>query len=238
MNMGFGTSNGTVLAAVNGQNDSQFKTVNNLLSLQDNHVEEFFQYHGEQFLTTIEQMMEDVTERVVSQMLAKLSFTPNGSGGMTINPDCLREYERITQENIELDIQRVLQSAINTEVVNQRKLAKQQYLESQGFGNGNGGGNMGGGQMNGQMNGGMNNAVQPTAGMAMAGVMGNQQQYQQGQQALNNGSGYPIPPNGTDGYGRPYWIDAQGQMSYEPPQSGLHLGSAIQKGAAWAKWLM
>jgi hypothetical protein len=27
-------------------------------------------------------------------------------------------------------------------------------------------------------------------------------------------------------------------MSYEPPQSGLHLGAAIQKGAAWAKWLM
>ena len=84
----------------------------------------------------------------------------------------------------------------------------------------------------------MNNAAQPTAGMAMAGVTGNQQQYQQGQQALNNGSGYPVPPSGSDGYGRPYWIDANGQMSYEPPQSGLHLGSAIQKGAAWAKWLM
>jgi len=56
---------------------------------------------------------------------------------------------------------------------------------------------------------------------------------------MNNGSGYPIPPSGNDGYGRPYWIDPQtGQMSYEPPSSGLHLGSAIQKGAAWAKWLM
>ena len=31
---------------------------------------------------------------------------------------------------------------------------------------------------------------------------------------------------------------AQGQMSYEPPSSGLGLGGAIQKGAAWAKWLM
>ena len=73
----------------------------------------------------------------------------------------------------------------------------------------------------------------------MAGAMGQQQQYQQGQQAMNNGSGYPIPPSGNDGYGRPFWIDPQnGQMSYEPPQSGLHLGSAIQKGAAWAKWLM
>lgn len=233
--MVFGTSNGTLLNAVNGQNDSQFKTVNNLLSLQDNHVEEFFQYHGEQFLTTIEKMMEDVTERVVSQMLAKLSFSTNNAGGMVINPDCLREYERITQENIELDIQRVLQSAINTEVVNQRKMAKQQYLESQGFGGG--GGNANGG-MNAQMGGGMNSGVQPTAGMAMAGVMGNQQQYQQGQAAMNNGTGYPVPPSGTDGYGRSYWIDAQGQMSYEPPQSGLHLGSAIQKGAAWAKWLM
>ena len=221
--MGFlGTSNGAVMGAVNAQNDQQFKNVNNLLSLQDNHVEEFFQYHGEQFLTTFEKMMEDVVERVVSQMLAKLAFSQNGNI-ISVNPDAMREYERITQENIELDIQKVLQSAINTEVVNQRKLAKQQYLESQGFGGGSGAGM---------------NPVAPSAGMAMAGVMGNQQQYQQGQQAFNNGSGYPIPPSGTDGYGRPYWIDAQGQMSYEPPQSGLHLGSAIQKGAAWAKWLM
>ena len=75
--MVFGTSNGTVLNAVQAQSDTQFKTVNNLLSLQDNHVEEFFQYHGEMFLTTLEKMMEDVTERVVSQMLAKLSFTNN-----------------------------------------------------------------------------------------------------------------------------------------------------------------
>ena len=216
-----GTSNGTIMGAVNAQSDTNFKNVNNLLSLQENHVEEFFQYHGEQFLTAIEKLMEDVTERVVSQMLAKLSFTSSGNN-ITINPDAMREYERITQENIDLDIQRVLQSAINSEVINQRKMAKQQYLESQGFG---GGGGM--------------NAAQPTAGMAMAGAMGQQQQYQQGQQALNNGSGYPVPPSGNDGYGRPFWIDPQnGQMSYEPPQSGLHLGSAIQKGAAWAKWLM
>ena len=223
----FGTSNGAVMGAVTAQNDQQFKNVNNLLSLQDNHVEEFFQYHGEQFLTTVEQMMEDTVERVVSQMLAKLSFSQNGNI-ISVNADCLREYERITQENIELDIQKVLNAAINTEVVNQRKLAKQQYLESQGFGGG-----QTGGQMNGQMG-----MQQPTAGMAIAGITGNQQQYQQMQNGMNNGSGYPIPPSGTDGYGRPYWIDAQGQMSYEPPQSGLHLGSAIQKGAAWAKWLM
>ena len=212
-----GTSNKTVLGAVQAQSDSQFKTVNNLLSLQENHVEEFFQYHGEQFLTALEKLMEDVVERVVSQMLAKLSFDSSGSN-LTINRDALREYERITQENIDLDIQKLLQSAINTEVVMQRKMAKQQYLESQGF--------SGGGMQ------------QPSAGMALANATGNNQQYQQMQSAVGNGSGYPVPPNGTDGYGRPYWIDAQGQMSYEPPQSGLHLGAAIQKGAAWAKWLM
>ena len=214
----FGTSNGTVLGAVQASNDTQFKSMNNLLSLQDNHVEEFFQYHGELFLTALEQLMEDVIERVMSQMLAKLSFTTN-STGMVINPDAMREFERITQENIDLDIQKLLNAAINTEVVNQRKMAKAQYLESQGFG------------------GGMNN-MQPSATQAFANVTGNTQQYNQVNSAMNNGSGYPIPPSGTDGYGRPYWIDQQGQMSYEPPQAGLGLGSAIQKGAAWAKWLM
>ena len=64
----FGTSNGAVMGAVNAQNDTTFKNVNNLLSLQENHVEEFFQYHGEQFLTTIEQMMEDVTERLLKRI--------------------------------------------------------------------------------------------------------------------------------------------------------------------------
>ncbi len=209
-----GTSNGTVMNAVQQQGDQQFKSMNNLLSLQDNHVEEFFQYHGEHFLTALEKLMEDVIERVVSQMLAKLAFTMTGSN-IVINADAMREFEKITQENIDLDIQKLLQTAVNTEVVNQRKMAKQQYLESQGFGGG-----------------------QPTAGMAVAGLTGNTQQYQQMQGAMNNGTGYPVPPSGTDGYGRPYWIDAQGQMSYEPPQTGLGLGSAIQKGAAWAKWLM
>lgn len=209
-----GTSNGTVMNAVQQQSDQQFKSMNNLLSLQDNHVEEFFQYHGEHFLTALEKLMEDVIERVVSQMLAKLAFTMTGSN-IVINADAMREFEKITQENIDLDIQKLLQTAVNTEVVNQRKMAKQQYLESQGFG---------GGQL--------------TAGMAVAGLTGQTQQYNQMQGAMNNGTGYPVPPNGTDGYGRPYWIDAQGQMSYEPPQAGLGLGSAIQKGAAWAKWLM
>ena len=212
-----GTSNGTVMNAVQQQGEQQFKSMNNLLSLQDNHVEEFFQYHGEHFLVALEKLMEDVIERVVSQMLAKLSFT-NSGGAITLNAECLREYERITQENIDLDIQKILAAALNSEVINQRKLAKQQYLESQGFGGSNTG--------------------TPTAGAALAGITGNMQQYQQMQGAMNNGTGYPIPPNGTDGYGRPYWIDAQGQMSYEPPKSGLGLGNAIQKGAAWAKWLM
>ena len=215
--MGFlGTSNGTVMNAVQAQGDQQFKNVNNLLSLQDNHVEEFFQYHGKEFLSALEQLMEDVVSRVVSQLLSKLSFTTSGSN-MNINTDTLQEFNKISQEKIELDLNTLLQSAINTEVVNQRKLAKQQYLESQGFGSG---------------------MQSPTAGMAVAGLTGQTQQYQQMQGAVGNGSGYPVPPNGTDGYGRPYWIDAQGQMSYEPPSSGIHLGSAIQKGAAWAKWLM
>ena len=216
--MPLGTSNKTVLNAVQAQNDQQFKNVNNLLSLQDNHVEEFFQYHGEKFLQAFEKMMEDVVQRVVSQMLSSLAFTTDSTtGGLKIHPDAMREFEKITQENIELDIQQILAVALNTEVINQRKLAKQQYLESQGF-SGSGG---------------------PSAGMAIAGITGQTQQYQQMHGAMNNGSGYPIPPSGTDGYGRPYWIDPNnGQMSYEPPSSGLHLGSAIQKGAAWAKWLM
>ena len=63
-----------VINAINSQGDTTFKTVNNLLSLQENHVEEFFQYHGEAFLTAMEKLMEDVIERVVSQMLGKLAF--------------------------------------------------------------------------------------------------------------------------------------------------------------------
>ncbi|UVF62563.1 hypothetical protein QKV95_gp086 [Poseidoniales virus YSH_150918] len=206
-----GTSNSTVLGAVQAQNDQNFKTVNNLLSLQDNHVEEFLNYHGEAFLSSLEKLMEDVVERVVSKMLNQLSFTTDSTTGtMKVHPDAMREFERITQENIDLDIKNILAVSLNQEVINQRKMAKQQYLESQGFSGGN-----------------INN------------MHGANNMYAQGQMAMNNGSGYPIPPAGTDNYGRPYWIDSQtGQMSYEPPNSGLGLGSAIQKGAAWAKWLM
>lgn len=223
--MVFGPNNKDIVGAISASQDTQFKTVNNLLSLQDNHVEEFFQYHGLRFLTTFEKLMEDVMERVVSQMLSKLEFVQDSTTGkIAVHPDCLREYERITQENIQLDINAIVNSAIDSEVVMQRKMAKQQYLEAQGFSS-----NMGGGMP----------MQQPTAGMAIAGITGQTQQYQQMQGAMNNGSGYPIPPSGTDGYGRPYWIDPKtGQTSYEPPSSGLHLGSAIQKGAAWAKWLM
>ena len=51
--MVFGTSNKAVMGAVQASNDTQFKSMNNLLSLQDNHVEEFFQYHGEHFKKTL-----------------------------------------------------------------------------------------------------------------------------------------------------------------------------------------
>jgi hypothetical protein len=212
----FGTSNGAVMGAVQAQNDTQFKTVNNLLSLQDNHVEEFFQYHGEQFLSSLEQLMEDVIDRCVSRMLTKLEFRQDSTtGNMKVSSDSLREYEQITQENIDLDMNSILNSAINSEIINQRKMAKQQYLESQGF----------------------SGASNPAQGMP-------QQPIQQGAYgatglAVNNGSGYPIPPSGQDNYGRPYWIDpSTGQMSYEPPQSGLHLAQKAQKLAAWGKWLM
>jgi hypothetical protein len=215
-----GTSNGSVMNAVNAQSDQQFKNVSNLLSLQENHVEEFFQYHGKEFLTAMEKLIEDVVERAVSQMLTKLVFVQDStSGNMKLQSGSLAEFEKITQENIELDLTKLLDSAINTEVINQRKMAKQQYLESQGFSSPQGGQQVG-------------------VGLAVAGLTGQTQQFQQMQNATNNGSGYPIPPNGTDGYGRPYWIDAHGNMSLEPPSSGLGLGGAIQKGAAWAKWLM
>lgn len=210
-------SNRNLTQAMTTQNDSTFKTVNNLLSLQDNHVEEFLQYHGEAFLQALEKLMEDVTERVVSQMLTKLAFIQE-AGNIKVNADSLREYERITQENIDLDIQKILSAALNAEVINQRKMAKQQYVESQGFGSPTG----------------MQGVQQAQGQYGQA-----QQAYGQGIAATQNGSGYPIPPSGQDGYGRPYWIDPQsGQMSYEPPTAGLGLASAVQKGAAWAKWLM
>ena len=220
----FGTSNRNVFNAVQDGQQQNFKTVNNLLTLQDNHVEEFFQYHGEAFLGALEKLMEDVTERVVSQMLSKLEFVTNSaSGTLTLQTDALRDYERITQENIDLDLQMILAAALNDEVIMQRKLAKQQYLESQGFAAGSSAAPQ---QMQQQM--GQQMGQQPMGQQPMGQPIG----------GMANNSGYPVPPAGTDNYGNPYWVDqATGQMTYSPPTSGLHLGQGIAKAAAWAKWL-
>ena len=214
--MAFGTSNSAIMREMQTNQDSTFKTVNNLLTLQENHVEEFFEYHGNSFLPAFEKLIEDVVERVVSQMLGKLEFVHDStSGHIKVQADCLREFDRITQENIDLDIQGILVAALNDEVIMQRKLAKQQYLESQGF----------------------------AAGSSAAPQQMQQPQMQQqpmGQPigGMANNTGYPVPPAGTDNYGNPYWVDqATGQMTYSPPTSGLHLGQGIAKAAAWAKWL-
>jgi hypothetical protein len=147
-------------------------------------------------------------------MLAKLEFTPTSSGSLVLQSDALRDYERITQENIQLDIQLILASALNDEVIMQRKLAKQQYLESQGFGSGS------------------------PAPQQMQQPQMQQQPMGQPIGGMANNSGYPVPPAGTDNYGNPYWVDqGTGQMTYSPPTGGLHLGQGISKVAAWAKWL-
>ena len=228
----FGTSNGALATQIQQNSSTTFKSMNNLLTLQDNHVEEFFQYHGEAFLTTFEKLLEDVVERVMSQMLAKLELSIDSTQGKAvIEKNCLNEYNRITQENIELDIQRILAAALNTEVILQRQMAKQQYLESQGFSADSGS----------QVGGGMATAGMTAGGVAIQGKpMTGQlnQNVAMGQQAMNNGSGYPIPPSGYDNMNNPYWIDpATGQATYSPPNSGLGLGKLVQKGAAWAKWL-
>jgi len=209
--------NRAIINSMQQQGDTQFKNMNNLLSLQDNHVEEFFQYHGESFIRALERLMEDVTKRVVSEMLNKIELKQEGQK-LSMTADAKRDLDTITQEKIDLDIQTILASALNSEVINQRKMAKQQYLESQGFGN-----------------------PQGTQGVQQAqGAYGQaQQMYGQGYNAMQNGSGYPVAPSGTDGYGRPYWIDPNnGQMSYEPPTGGLHLAEKAQKLAAWGKWLI
>tara|TARA_R110002020_G_scaffold342195_1_gene556714 strand:+ start:152 stop:838 length:687 start_codon:yes stop_codon:yes gene_type:complete len=226
----WGTSNNALAKQMTANNQEQFKSMNNLLTLQENHVEEFFYYHGEAFLTSFEKLFEDVIERVVSKMLVKLKFVQNTTGELEVHPDALREYESITAENIQLDLQTLLATAINSEVVMQRKMAKEQYLASQGF-------NIGAGQQpQGQLTAPQGASPANIQGAPAMGGM-NQQMMQQ-QMAMNNGSGYPIPPSGYDQYNNPYWVDpATGQMTYTPPQSGLGLGGAISKGIAWAKWL-
>ncbi len=235
----FGTSNGTLATQIGAQQQTQFKAMNNLLTLQENHVEDFFQYHGESFLRSLEKLIEDTVQRAVSQMLVKLEFSQSSSGNLSITPDALTEFTKITQENIDLDIQQLLASAVNSEVVMQRRMAKQQYLEAQGFSSPqqpqpqtNTMGAMGNmGAMNPQ---GLNpNQIQ---GGNMSTNFNNTLNQQQ--MAMNNGSGYPIPPSGYDNMNNPYWIDPQtGQPTYTPPQSGLGLAQGLGKAVAWAKWL-
>ena len=224
----------TLNTALQGQQTNTFKAVNNLLTLQDNHVEEFLQFHGYEFFLGIEKFLEDIVERVMSEMLSKLEFNvDNTSGTMKLNEYCLKEYERITQENIELDIQAILAASLNMEVVNQRRLAKNSYLESQGFNPQSPASPAGQGMPanNGMMQG------QQIQGQPMGGQINQQMAMQQ-----NNQSGYPVPPAGYDNYGNPYWLDPNtGQVSYTAPSSGLGIGRAamqgIGKAAAWAKWL-
>jgi len=131
----FGTSNSSLSTQIQGQQQTNFKAMNNLLTLQENHVEDFFQYHGEAFLGALEKLIEDVVTRSVSQMLTKLEFNQSSSGNLTIAPEALTEFTSITQENIDLDLANLLATAINSEVVMQRRMAKQQYLMAVGMNN-------------------------------------------------------------------------------------------------------
>ena len=227
-----GTSNGALASQMNQHNTHNFKAMNNLLTLQDNHVEEFLLYHGEAFFSAYEKLLEDVIERVMSKMLTKLHFKLDAAqGDIVLEKICLSEYERITEENIQLDIQQILGASINQEVVYQRQMAKSQYLEAQGFGDG--GAPAGQGM---PANQGITQVPNNIAGQPATGAMN--QNMAMGQAAMTNQSGYPVPPAGYDNYNNPYWIDPQtGQASYTPPSAGLGLGKRIQKGAAWAKWL-
>jgi hypothetical protein len=216
--------NSTLNSALADSQNQSFKSMNNLLTLQENHVEEFFQYHGPEFMKALEKLMEDVVQRVVSDMLSNLEFVMNPTTNhITLQEKCLSDYQKITQENIDLDISTLLATAVNSEVIHQRKMAKQQYLESQGFSP----------QTTGQ---GQNYTVAQGVGMGAAsgGMAGGVMGINQGMQ-----SGYPIPPNGYDQMNNPYWIDPNtGQMSYTPPQGGIGLGQKMAKAAAWAKWLV
>tara|TARA_R110000824_G_scaffold35603_2_gene111379 strand:- start:5320 stop:5988 length:669 start_codon:yes stop_codon:yes gene_type:complete len=220
----WGTSNRNLMTSMNNNQQSNFKMMNNLLTLQENHVEDFFQYHGEAFLGSFEKLIEDVTTRVVCSMLSKLAFIPSSNGNLSISPDALTEFQGITNENIQLDIQNLLANALNSEVIMQRRMAKQQYLEAQGFSSSSEGMSM--------------PANTPTNIQGAPAMGGMNQQMMMQQQAMNNQSGYPIPPQGYDSYNNPYWVDQQtGQMTYTPPQSGLGIASGIGKAVAWAKWL-
>ena len=236
----FGTSNGQIVNQINDSQNAQFKAVNNLLTLQENHVEEFFEYHGVQFLTAFEQLIEDVVERVVSQQLKNLKFNTASTGEIVLHAESEAAYNNVSDATLQLDIQNLLAAAVNTEVILQRRMAKQQYLESKGFSAGAAA----------PMQPSMGQPAMGQPGMAPSNIQGNaafggvNNQLAMQQQAFNpmNQSGYPIPPAGYDQMNNPYWIDpATGQPTYTPPQSGLGLGSALVQGAskaaAWAKWL-
>ena len=213
----------TLNNALANSQQQNFKTVNNLLTLQENHVEEFFQYHGEEFMQAFEKLMEDTIKRTVSEMLSQLEFSlDTGNGSIKLIDKCLLNYQRVTQENIDLDIQSLLNTAVNSEVIMQRKMAKQQYLESQGFN---------------PATSGQNSQVTVQQGVGMGAAQGG---YGGAAMGINQGlqSGYPIPPNGYDQMNNPYWLDPNtGQITYSPPSSGLGLGNKLVKAASWAKWL-
>ena len=199
----------TLNNALANSQQQNFKTVNNLLTLQENHVEEFFQYHGEEFMQAFEKLMEDTIKRTVSEMLSQLEFSlDTGNGSIKLIDKCLLNYQRVTQENIDLDIQSLLNTAVNSEVIMQRKMAKQQYLESQGFN---------------PATSGQNSQVTVQQGVGMGAAQGG---YGGAAMGINQGlqSGYPIPPNGYDQMNNPYWLDPNtGQITYSPPSSGLGL---------------
>jgi hypothetical protein len=110
-------------------------------------------------------------------------------------------------------------------------MAKQQYLESQGFASP-------AQDMPQQQTVGNPQGMNPANIQGAPAMGGMNQQMMQQQMAFNNGSGYPIPPSGYDQFNNPYWIDpTTGQPSYTPPTSGLGLAGALSKGVAWAKWL-
>ena len=234
----FGTSNSSIYNQMQNNQQAQFKTMNNLLTLQENHVEDFFQYHGEAFLAALAQLVSDVTERVVSQVLTNLEFVTTASGNLSLSPDSTAALQGITDANIQLDLQTLLASAINSEVIMQRRMAKTQYLEAQGF-------TMPQEQQMAQMQTmpGQGQPINP-GGVDPSQIQGGNASVQmhnammQPQMAFNNQSGYPVPPAGYDNMNNPYWIDpATGPMSYTPPASGLGLANAVSKGLAWAKWL-
>ena len=230
----FGTSNSTLYNTMQTNQQSQFKTMNNLLTLQENHVEDFFQYHGEAFLAALAQLMTDTVEKVLGQMLPQIAFVTNNNGDITMSPDAVAAMGAVTDANINLDLQALLASAINSEVIMQRRMAKAQYLESQGFGS----------PQTQQSSQPMQPSVTNPGGVDPSMIQGGNASVQanammqQQHMAFNNQSGYPIPPAGYDNMNNPYWIDPNtGQMSYTPPSSGLGLASAMSKGIAWAKWL-